>query len=313
MIGTRVLVVEDELLVAEEISDRLASLGLTLTAIATSGDEALKSVEDERPDLVLLDIRLKNEPDGVVVADTIDRRYGIPFVFVTAQADDATLARAQQTRPVGYLLKPFSDRNFRTTIALAVHESRERAAAAARNQDGEERRRLEMEANTDVLTGLWNRRMLNTCIETELRRAASSNAPVGILLIDLDAFKPINDGHGHLAGDAALQEVAQRLRKAIRPYDFIGRYGGDEFVVVLPQADGEVAANVARRIRTEVAASPLLWQSVAIPLACSVGIAIADGPTEASMLLQTADRSLYLAKEGGRNDVGPTLRVDLVK
>jgi diguanylate cyclase (GGDEF)-like protein len=206
-------------------------------------------------------------------------------------------------------LKPFDDRTFRTTITLAFHEKREREKRAAAHADDRiARERLAIEATTDSLTGVWNRRMLVDQIRSEGARAAENGTLFSLLLVDLDTFKPINDRHGHVAGDAVLRFVAQRIQHAVRSYDGIGRYGGDEFLVVMPHADAQVALHVAERIRAAIAESPMAWGEDTLQLSVSIGVAVTDRSVEPIVLVDIADRSLYAAKDAGRNSVGPVLR-----
>ena len=136
----------------------------------------------------------------------------------------------------------------------------------------------------------------------ELDRSARSNVPTAVLMLDLDHFKKINDTHGHLAGDTVLKEAARRLTRAVRSYDCVGRYGGEEFLVVLPGCDRKQTQNTAERIRAEIASSPVSAAGTQISLTASIGATVA-GPDELSPteVLATADGALYQAKNTGRD------------
>jgi two-component system cell cycle response regulator len=166
---------------------------------------------------------------------------------------------------------------------------------------------LSMElAITDALTSLYNRRYMESHLGTLIEEAAARGKPLSLLLLDVDHFKSINDGFGHDAGDDVLREFAVRVRKSIRGIDLACRYGGEEFVVVMPETDMAVAALVAERIRRRIAGEPFPIQkgAAAVEVTISIGIA-ALGSTEdhADTLLKRADQALYRAKRDGRNRV----------
>lgn len=173
------------------------------------------------------------------------------------------------------------------------------------------RARLTWSGLTDVLTGWHNRRYLNTRLPEEVARAQRSGAPLSCVLFDLDYFKRVNDEFGHLAGDAALREVARRAQKEIRASDVAARFGGEEFVVILPDTDVKRAATLGERIRAGVSASPVrLGENAATTLTVSVGVAQmrVDAPAAeprlvGDRLLGRADAALFAAKEAGRNRV----------
>lgn len=162
--------------------------------------------------------------------------------------------------------------------------------------------KLQYQATHDALTGLWNRAALLESLRRELARTARSGAPIGILLLDLDHFKQVNDTHGHLAGDAVLQEIGQRLTHATRPYDVAGRYGGEEFLVILPGCGIEEAEHSAERIRTMVGTVPFRVGETEFSLTVSIGATVAGAlPESEPALLNHADVALYQAKAEGRN------------
>jgi len=173
---------------------------------------------------------------------------------------------------------------------------------------GEARRR----SMVDPLTSIWNRAGLDTILDRELATAAARRGPVSIAMLDLDHFKEVNDRFGHGAGDAVLSEVARRLRVAARPNDSVARFGGEEFVVVLPDCGVDDAWTVADRLRSRISAAPVVvGQSVHLDVTCSIGVATAECGEPASVLLTRADVALYDAKHAGRNRVvvaAPSLR-----
>lgn len=158
------------------------------------------------------------------------------------------------------------------------------------------------QATHDTLTGLWNRGAILDILKRELLRAQREGTQVGVILADLDLFKQVNDTYGHLAGDAVLRESAQRIQAAVRSYDSVGRYGGEEFLIILSGCK-EDTAEQAERIRRLVGAEPVPSSQGPIPVTLSLGVAWSDGLHGVEEILHIADDALYRAKRGGRNRV----------
>jgi diguanylate cyclase (GGDEF)-like protein len=163
---------------------------------------------------------------------------------------------------------------------------------------------LEMKSRIDVVTHLWNQGAIVEIVAAEATRAATGSS-MAVLMIDIDYFKNLNDTFGHLAGDEVLRVIAARLRAAVRPQDAVGRYGGEEFLVVLPEVEIKEAAEAAERIRGAISAKPVQFGDHRIQITCSIGCtaycqAISDG---VKPLIERADRGLYRAKLSGRNRV----------
>jgi len=160
-------------------------------------------------------------------------------------------------------------------------------------------------ATRDSLTNLWNHNRVIEILIEELARSERQSTPVSVAMVDLDHFKEINDTHGHLVGDEVLREVAARLMNAVRAYDSVGRFGGEEFVVILPGTSRATANATAERIRAEIARSPVRSSAGQISLTASLGIVTREGGAgqDATALLAAADTALYAAKEAGRDRV----------
>jgi len=158
------------------------------------------------------------------------------------------------------------------------------------------------QATHDGLTGLLNRNSILETLDDEISRAARAGHPVSVLMADLDRFKSINDCHGHLAGDAVLREAARRLKSAARRYDSVGRYGGEEFLIVLPGCDASDAAVQAERMRDAIGATPFLTGSQPVLVTASLGVACSSHCAPEG-LVREADDTLYEAKAKGRNQV----------
>ena len=166
-------------------------------------------------------------------------------------------------------------------------------------------RALKQQATHDQLTDLWNRRAVNEFLVQELSRAGRDGTFVGIVLADVDHFKLINDTYGHSAGDGVLRQVARRLKSELRDYDRIGRYGGEEFLVVLPGCTTDAAVKQAERLRSAVEESPFVVSGHRLAVTISAGVAVDEGAKhgDVNSLLQSGDLALYRAKHSGRNRV----------
>lgn len=191
-------------------------------------------------------------------------------------------------------------------LSLLVEKSRLYQQLYEVNQELLEAKRiLQTQAMQDELTGLYNRRAIMGLFETRLSRARREGLPLCLVMIDIDFFKKINDGHGHLVGDRALKAVADRLRRGVRDYNRVGRYGGEEFLIVLDGEDAEVAEQIAERLRASIAEEALEDCGQRVRLTISLGLAMAAqvADLDPHQLLAIADQALYDAKQNGRNQV----------
>jgi two-component system cell cycle response regulator len=198
-----------------------------------------------------------------------------------------------------YLTKPFDRNELRARLRVGRRIlTLQQDLIGARDE-------LRFQATHDVLTGIWNRGAVLDLLHRELERAARAKTATSVLMLDLDHFKTINDTHGHLTGDVVLREVANRIAQSVRSYDLVGRYGGEEFLVVLPACDKAEVEQNANRIRLAIAAAPILTASSEIPVTASIGATVIDGAAPASQkdALLAADKALYDAKNSGRNRV----------
>jgi diguanylate cyclase (GGDEF)-like protein len=316
-VGKKVLVVEDELIIATDISLVLKEAGFSVTAIAKTRDEALASVDRERPDVVLMDIQLAGPADGIETANALRTHAELPVVFLTANTDARTVDRALETTAYGYVAKPFNRATLLATLNLALRRS-ERDRSRQSTEAAESARlvqanaeltqladRLREESTVDALTGLYNRRHLDQVLTRELSLAVRAGHGVGVILLDLDHFKALNDTFGHVAADAVLRGVADYLRSRLRVYDIPCRYGGEEIVIVVPGARTRDAATLAEQLRQGIERLAVQHAGRAVtPITASFGVStFPRHGVDGTQLLQAADGALYVSKSDGRNRV----------
>jgi two-component system, cell cycle response regulator len=300
--GGRVLIVDDRASSHERIA---AVLGSEHDVdVEANPNQALFRAADGNYDLVIVSLGLENF-DALRLCSQIrslERTRNTPILAVTDPDDTARMVRGLEIGVNDYLMRPI-DKN----------ELLARARTQVRRRRYTERLRdnvqmsIEM-AITDALTGLFNRRYMESHLATLIEQTKSRGKPLTALVLDIDYFKAINDSHGHDAGDDVLREFALRIRRSIRGIDLACRYGGEEFVIVMPETDMAVAAMVAERLRRRIAADPFAIQQGArgIPVTISIGIAAVRGRDDsAAALLKRADQALYRAKRDGRNRVVP--------
>ncbi len=297
----KVLAAEDNPVFQSMLRNLLTRWGFD-AVIARDGSEAWDILQsEEAPRLAILDWMMPGM-DGVEVCRSVRAAKREPYIYIlllTARAESEDLVAAMEAGADDYLTKP-----------LKAHELRARLRAGRRILDLQEelvgaREALRRQATHDSLTGLLNRASILSALQSSLARAAREKQPVSLLMADLDRFKQINDTWGHLTGDAVLFEAARRMKAAIRVYDSLGRYGGEEFLIVLPGCERHAARTQAERIRESVSADPFPAGPLFLQVTCSIGVACHTGPNPAGpdALVREADLALYRAKDNGRNRV----------
>jgi two-component system cell cycle response regulator len=296
----RVLVAEDDAMFRRILESWLENWGYRVT-VAEDGARAWNILQQELPPQILILDWMMPEMNGLELCRKVREQNRVPYQYILlATAKDAKqeLVRGLEAGTDDYLTKPF-DRS----------ELQARLRACNRIltlQDGQiqAQEQLRFQAAHDPLTGTWNRGAILETLHRELERAARSESAVGILLLDIDHFKTVNDTHGHLTGDGVLREVTQRIIKAARAYDSVGRYGGEEFIIVLPGCNRDQIQQSGERIRSAVDSGPILVNGSEISVTVSIGAAVATcGTTSETEMLAAADVALYRAKEIGRNRI----------
>ncbi len=268
---------------------------------AADGDQAWEVLAAaDPPRLAILDWVMPGMT-GPEVCKRIRENRREPYTYIlllTSKTSKEETVEGMEAGADDYISKPFHE-----------HELQVRLRAGKRIVDLQSdlmnaREELRERANKDLLTLLPNRQAIETVLLQELSRCHRDKRQVGIILLDLDHFKAINDTHGHFAGDAVLRETGARLRASMRDYDQVGRYGGEEFLVVMPNCDLAQATQQADRLRLRLCDKTMMVDSVELAVSASFGVTISDGSErEPGVFVRVADEALYRSKAGGRNRV----------
>lgn len=266
---------------------------------AKSGRKGLELIDLELPDLVLLDIGMP-EMDGHQVLQQIrlsDEHSDLPVIILTANNEDSNLARCLDSGANDYVTKPFS---FTALVARIKNVLKTQKDTRQLSRDVETLRDL---AYRDEMTGLLNRRAFFDRTSAEFEIAKTSGEPLAVAILDLDHFKKINDTFGHAAGDDVLRAFGKLLKASLRLHDIVGRIGGEEFAVCLPNSQPMHAYNIFERLRTQLANEKLLTNDDGSnhPVTVSVGVVGLTDQKELDGLMILADMALYRAKNQGRN------------
>ena len=228
-----ILLVEDEMIVAQDLRETLTHLGYQVVGVASEGVQAVCMAAELHPELIVMDVGLKGDVDGIQAAQLIQERAHVPVIFLTGHRDPDTLQRAVLTGPLGYIVKPFQEVELRCAIEVAIHKHR--ADVAMREREEALRRNAELMQSlslVDELTQLKNRRGFFELAEQALKVARREHHSLALFFVDLNGLKTVNDSLGHLAGDQALRDTATMLRRTFRDSDILARIGGDEFVAL---------------------------------------------------------------------------------
>ncbi len=292
----QVLIVDDA---PENISVLVGVLeDLCEPIVALSGSEALETAMSETPpDLILLDIMMP-EIDGYEVCRLLkadDRTRDTPILFVTALGEVDDEAKGLELGAIDYITKPISAPIVRARVKNHLE--------LKRYQD-----MLEDLSSIDGLTRIANRRRFDETLDTEWKRCMRSAAPLSLVLMDVDNFKEFNDNYGHVAGGDCLRTVAQTLDHSVeRRTDLVAKYGGDEFVALLPDSDAESSVAVAEMLRMEIMNLDIKhsYSPVSDVVTISIGVStiIPHAGASQEMLVKAADEALYHAKGNGRNRI----------
>jgi len=306
----QLLIVEDELLLGKRLARQLQALGYAVAGIVGSGQEALECAETNPPDLILMDIALKGDRDGIETAAQLRERADIPLVYLTAYADEATLARAEATGAYGYLTKPYKERELHATIKLALQTHRQQRQARAQTQQdyGQQLQQTEAQLNYlirhDGATGLPNRLALSE----QLERAViyrDRQTPLPVLFVLPDRFRRIGESLGQQASDALASVIAERLRACLGGGDLLASPEPNCFAAIANSGQGPQDAAQLARTLIETMHAPFELAEREVFLTASVGIALypRDG-TQLDVLLARAQTATERAQAGGGDRYG---------
>jgi len=297
----KVLIADDSATSRAMLRKSLARWGYEVV-MAENGAEAWDILEKpDAPPMAILDWVMPHltGPDVCKkVRETRREPYTYILLLTSKNSKDETI-EGLEAGADDYIVKPFDQQE----LSVRLRAGKRIIDLQLSLMDAREE--LREKANKDLLTMLPNRAAIVATLETEIARCHRDQRSVGVVLLDIDHFKKVNDTYGHFAGDAVLRETAARLKSSMRAYDQVGRYGGEEFLVVLPNCDMEQARNQAERMRQRLQESKILADAgLEIPVTASFGVSISDlSDRSPDIFIRVADEALYRAKAGGRNCV----------
>jgi|SRR5690348_11360762 two-component system, cell cycle response regulator len=296
----RILIADDEALSRKLLQTLLQKMGFEVV-VTRDGAEAWRELEKaDAPSLAVLDWMMPG-CEGIELVRRIRAQKERAYTYVillTARREREDLLEGLNAGADDYLRKPLDADELQAKIVigkriLAVQQRLAEALDAERYQ-----------ARHDSLTGLYNHREILNMLEREIERNRRQNCCTAAIMLDVDHFKQINDTYGHQCGDAVLREFSRRVVSILRPYDSCGRYGGEEFLVVVPQCDLVSARHIAERIRVALSEEPVQCEGQSISVTASVGVtASCNGKRTADAMVQACDQAMYASKRSGRNRV----------
>jgi diguanylate cyclase (GGDEF)-like protein len=297
----KVLLAEDDLLSRRILESQLRRWDLDVVT-AVDGLEADRILaEPDAPRLAIIDWMMPGL-DGPEVCRRIRARGMEPYTYVlllTSKSDKQDVVGGLDAGADDYIVKPFDPQELRVRLRAGERIlDLQTQLILAREQ-------MRDLALHDSLTGIWNRGATLDSLARELSRAQRERGHVGVIMVDIDRFKNINDTLGHPAGDAVLREVTSRIKRSLRPYDTVGRMGGEEFLIVVPGCNALNALSQAERLRSVIAREPVQTSDGTVSVTVSMGVSVAEHGDllNVESLIRTADLALYRAKRSGRNRV----------
>ena len=293
-INMNVLIAEDDIISCRALEKNLRDWGYRVH-VTKNGEEAWEIIKNGGIRLAIVDWGMP-KMNGLELCHKIRNEYQpreekyLYIILLTGRDLEKDIITGLSAGADDYITKPFSYMELKVRI--------QNGARIIALQDIQLQK-----ANTDSLTQLWNRKKILEILEEELNRNFRENIPLGVIMLDIDNFKTINDTYGHLIGDEVIIEVASRLKKKIRSYDKIGRYGGDELLLILPGLGRQDAKNIAERLRQSVCAEKIQTEAGALNITVSLGVSIFDTASRPSTkkMIEESDLALYMAKGRGRN------------
>jgi diguanylate cyclase (GGDEF)-like protein len=299
--SVKILIADDSIVSRHLLEATLRKWGYDVM-VACDGAEALELLQRENaPSLIILDWMMPGMT-GVEVCRRIRQRDSEPYTYIlllTSKSQKEDLIEGMDAGADDYITKPFDQNELQVRLRAGTRLVDLQVQLLKARED------LRDQATRDSLTRLWNRSSILSELARELARSEREARPLGVVIVDLDHFKHINDTYGHLAGDAVLREAARRMQNSIRQYDCIGRYGGEEFLILFPGcSEGDCFAQ-ADRLRKQLAQAEMSVKDAALRVTASFGVTVAMPGVNCSQegLIRKADEALYIAKKSGRNRV----------
>jgi two-component system cell cycle response regulator len=295
----KILIADDSRLSRRMVEVLVTKWGYEVVTVE-DGDAAWDLLQSpDAPRIALLDWMMPGQ-NGVDVCRKLRERRPEPYTYIlllTARDAKDSVVEGLESGADDYLTKPFHPQELqaRIRVGLRLLELEDNLVQA--------REVMRFKATHDALTGTWNRGAILETLDREIIRSQREGLSLGVLIADLDHFKSVNDTHGHLTGDTVLREVTRRMQSEIRPYDAAGRFGGEEFLILLPGCNGPETLEKAERLRKSVAQTPVETDSGPLNVTITVGAVASRDWSEdtANQILQMADSAMYRAKKRGRN------------
>lgn len=307
MLGDKALVmlIDDSPFEQTFLRDTLMREGYEFIS-ASNGLEAYSVLKKIQPDIVLLDIVMPGI-SGFEVCEHIKLNPTMkdtPIIFLTALGDTDDVVKGFEYGGVDYVVKPFRTEELLMRIKTHLELKSSKDLLVLKNTLLEEMMvKLEAASVTDYLTGLYNRRFAYERLHEEQTRIQRYGGKYSIILSDIDCFKAVNDEHGHLCGDQVLIEISKCMKNRLREIDIVSRFGGEEFLMILPGTDLAGAVDLAETLRRSIEALPVYYDSKEIFITMTFGVSENDGTMDISQQMHEADEALYAGKRNGRNCV----------
>ena len=298
----RLLIADDSLVSRHLLESTLKKWGYDVRAVS-DGEQAWNLLNNnDAPDLAILDWVMPGMTGPEVcklVRQQQDREKYTYLILLTSKSLKEDLIEGMESGADDYLTKPFDQHELQVRLRAGIRILELQAELMEAKEE------LREQATRDPLTKLWNRRHILELLERELSRIQRHDTPLSVIMLDLDHFKTINDTYGHQTGDEVLRETARRLKTAVRQYDSVGRYGGEEFLIVMPGCGGSDIENQTERLRLSLCQTPMMVGDLALTVTGSFGATYALPAYRANQddLVRVADEALYQAKRAGRNRV----------
>jgi two-component system, cell cycle response regulator len=303
----KVLIAEDDLTSRTILQTVLKKWGYEVVTACDGGEAWDVMRQADAPKLAVLDWMMPGLDGPEVCRRVRALKSDAPpyLILLTARGDKDDIVEGLNAGSNDYISKPYDSEELHARIRVGsrVIELQDKLHRAMED--------LSQQAMTDPLTSAPNRRAILERLKIEMVRSIRENTSLWISILDIDRFKSVNDEFGHLAGDAVIMECVRRIQGILRPYDFVGRWGGDEFLIIIPMMANLSPPDVFERIRTAIADEAFLAEGAIMPITVSQGVASFDRNDAMDDVIRKADEALYRVKEGGRNRTVYSMHVEM--